>query len=36
MLCFGTADKGGDLYAVEVKNGEVIFKFKTSDAEHFP
>jgi PQQ enzyme repeat domain protein len=30
VLYFGTADKGGDLYAVEAKSGEVIFKFKTS------
>lgn len=30
VLYFGTADKSGDLYAVEAKNGEVIFKFKTS------
>ena len=30
MLCFDTGGKGGYLYAIEVKNGEVIFKFKTS------
>ncbi len=36
VLYFGTAGKGGDLYAVDVKSGEVVFKFKTSGAEHFP
>ena len=35
VLYFGTAGKGGDLYAVDAKSGEVIFKFKTSDVEHF-
>jgi len=35
MFCFGTAGNGGYLYAVEVKSGEVIFKFKTSGAEYF-
>ena len=36
VLYFGTADKGGHLYAIEAKSGEVMFKFKTSGAEHFP
>lgn len=36
VLYFGTADKSGHLYVVEAKSGEVIFKFKTSDMEHFP
>ncbi|WP_234402295.1 hypothetical protein [Campylobacter concisus] len=36
MLYFGTAANNGHLYAVEAKSGEVIFKFKTSGAEHFP
>ncbi|WP_258032834.1 hypothetical protein [Campylobacter concisus] len=35
MLCFGTAGKGGDLYAVDAKSGEVMFKFKTSGTENF-
>lgn len=35
VFYFGTAGKGGDLYAVDAKSGEVIFKFKTSDMEHF-
>ena len=35
VLYFGTAGKGGDLYAVDAKSGEVIFKFKTSGTEHF-
>ena len=35
VLYFGTAGKGGDLYAVDAKNGEVMFKFKTSGTEHF-
>ncbi|MGF7479351.1 PQQ-binding-like beta-propeller repeat protein [Campylobacter concisus] len=35
VLYFGTAGKGGDLYAVDVKSGEVMFKFKTSGTEHF-
>ena len=36
VLYFGTVGKSGDLYAVDAKSGEVIFKFKTSGAEHFP
>ena len=35
VLYFGTAGKGGDLYAVDAKSGEVMFKFKTSGTEHF-
>ena len=35
VLYFGTAGKSEDLYAVDAKSGEVIFKFKTSDVEHF-
>jgi PQQ enzyme repeat domain protein len=35
VLYFGTAGKGGDLYAVDAKSGEVVFKFKTSGTEHF-
>ncbi|WP_232524595.1 PQQ-binding-like beta-propeller repeat protein [Campylobacter concisus] len=35
VLYFGTAGKGGHLYAVDAKSGEVIFKFKTSGAEYF-
>ena len=35
VLYFGTAGKSGYLYAVDAKSGEVIFKFKTSDVEHF-
>ena len=35
VLYSGTAGKGGDLYAVDAKSGEVVFKFKTSGTEHF-
>ncbi|MDO4875358.1 MAG: hypothetical protein Q3967_04770 [Campylobacter sp.] len=35
VLYFGTAGKSGDLYAVDAKSGEVMFKFKTSGTEHF-
>lgn len=35
MLCFDTAGIGGDLYAMDAKSGEVMFKFKTSGTEHF-
>ena len=35
VLYFGTAGKGGDLYAVDAKSGEVVFKFKASGTEHF-
>ena len=35
VLYFGTAGKGGDLYTVDAKSGEVAFKFKTSGTEHF-
>ncbi|WP_459829931.1 hypothetical protein [Campylobacter concisus] len=35
MLCFGTAGNNGHLYAVDVKSGEVVFKFKTSGTEYF-
>ena len=30
VLYFGTAGKGGYLYVVDVKSGEMVFKFKTS------
>nr|WP_258033109.1 PQQ-binding-like beta-propeller repeat protein [Campylobacter concisus] len=36
VLYFGIASNGGHLYAVDAKSSEVIFKFKTSSAEHFP
>ena len=35
VLYFGTAGKGGDLYAADAKSGEVLCKFKTSGTEHF-
>ncbi|WP_180382182.1 hypothetical protein [Campylobacter concisus] len=34
MLCFGTADNG-DIYGVEAKSGEVVFKFESSGTENF-
>ena len=34
-LYFGTAGKGGHLYAVDAASGEVIFKFDTGGTEHF-
>ncbi|WP_307781497.1 PQQ-binding-like beta-propeller repeat protein [Campylobacter concisus] len=30
VLYFGTAGNNGHLYAIEVKSGEVVFKFKTN------
>ena len=35
VLYFGTSGKGGDLYGVDAKSGEVVFKFKTGGTEHF-
>lgn len=34
-LYFGTAGKGGHLYAVDAASGEVIFKLDTGGTEHF-
>ncbi len=34
-LYFGTAGKGGHLYAVDATSGEVIFKLDTGGTEHF-
>ena len=34
VLYFGTAGNG-DIYGVEAKSGEVVFKFKISGTEHF-
>ena len=34
-LYFGTAGKGGHLYAVDAVSGEVIFKLDTGGTEHF-
>ena len=34
-LYFGTAGKGGHLYAVDAASGEVIFKFDTGGTEYF-
>ena len=34
-LYFGTAGKGGHLYAVDAANGEIIFKLDTGGTEHF-
>lgn len=34
-LYFGTAGKGGHLYAVDAASGEIIFKLDTGGTEHF-
>jgi PQQ enzyme repeat domain protein len=35
VLYFGTAGKGRDLYGVDAKSGEVVFKFETGWSEYF-
>ena len=35
VFYFGTAGKGGYLYVVDVKSGEVLFKFESGGPENF-